>query len=273
MLRVLYIAVNYGTPAHARRYVECLRTSPQEARLVLVDNTERERRVPFEVARDLQNVVYYRPTPANLGYFGGARYGAAERMAQSFDAEWTVISNVDLIFDPAQLRSALERQACARAGVVAPAIVSRDSRENLNPYMESRPTRTRMRAYKGIFRSYMGFVAYSWLSRAVRRRAWFRHAPDERTEDRAIYAPHGSFMVISREFFRRGGNLEHPPFLFGEEITIAEQARALELPVVFCPSILVTHEQHASTSGLPSRRQHGLEAAAAAYVADAYFRR
>ena len=271
-MKVLYIAVNYGTAEHARRYIDCFRTSPQGARLILVDNTEPERRVPLEVEPDFENVVYYCPTRANLGYFGGARYGASSWMARSFDPEWIVISNVDLTFDPAQLRSALARQVCTRVGVVAPAILSSPSCENLNPFMESRPTRTRMQAYKRIFRSYAGFVAYSWLSRVVRRRAWSGRAPDGLATERTIYAPHGAFMIISREFFRRGGNLHHPPFLFGEEITIAEQARALSLPIVYCPTIRVIHEQHASTSGLPTRLHQGLEADAAAYVADAYFR-
>lgn len=90
--------------------------------------------------------------------------------------------------------------------------------------------------------------------------------------DRQVYAPHGALMVLSREFFRRGGSLEHPPFLFGEEITIAEEALRVSLPVIYSPSIAVIHEQHASVSRLPSRVHHEFVSHAAAYVADEYFR-
>ena len=271
-MRILYIAVNYRTSRHAEEFVKCFLRDARDARLVLVDNSEPDRRVALNVAPTGAGAIHYYATPQNLGYFGGVRYGLSNPTVVDFDAEWVVVSNVDLTFDPTQLRRALARRDSTKIGVIAPAITSRYSLERLNPFMASRPTRTRMHAYKHIFRSYLGFAAYSWLSTVRGRRARVRGHSTSCNADREIYAPHGALMVLSREFFRRGGSLEHPPFLFGEEITIAEEAHRVSLPVIYCPSIAVTHEQHASVSRLPSRVQHELVFRAAAYVADEYFR-
>lgn len=270
-MRILYIAVNYRTVRHARRFIECLRGASQNDRLIMVDNTEPERREPLNVDPALGRTVFERPAPDNLGYFGGARFGIDTQEARDFDPDWTVVSNVDVVFNPAQVRTVMGEYDREAVGVVAPAIVGEPSHENLNPFMVNRPTPWRMRGYGYVFHTYPGYAAYSWLSQVVRHRAWRRPRTAGRGEG-AIYAPHGAFMILSREFFRRGGSLDHPPFLYGEEITVAERARAVSLSVRYCPRIRVVHHQHASISALPSRVNHRLAAAASVYVANAYFR-
>lgn len=271
-MRILYIAVNYRTPRHAEAFAKCFERDPRDSVLVLVDNSEPDWQLRLDIAPAMAKAIHCCATPQNLGYFGGVRYGLSTPMARNFNPDWVVVSNVDLTFDPTQIRRALAERDATKVGAIAPAITSRISREKLNPFMASRPTRARMRAYKLVFRYYPTFAAYSLISSITRRRAWMRgHATDEST-DREIYAPHGALIILSREFFRRVGGLEHPPFLFGEEITIAEQARRASLPILYCPKIAVTHEQHASTSRLPGRLQHELLSRAAAHVADVYFR-
>lgn len=269
-MTILYVAVNYGTSGHAQHFVECLERDPHDARLIVVDNTEAERRVPLSINPTLADVIYDCPAPQNLGYFGGARYGVSSLWARKVDADWTVVSNVDVIFDSAQVRATLDQYDTATVGIIAPAIMSEPAMEELNPFMRIRPSPMRMRAYKIIFSRYAGYVAYSWLSRLIRRRAWSGR-PRGIPCDEMIYAPHGAFMIFSREYFKRGGNLDHLPFLFGEEITVAEQARALSLPVLYCPRIRLRHEQHASMSKLPTRLHHRFVSSAASHVADTYF--
>lgn len=270
-MTILYVAVNYGTSGHAQHFIECLERDPRDARLIVVDNTEPERRVPLRIKSTLVDVIYDYPAPKNLGYFGGVRYGVSSPRASEVDADWTVVSNVDINFDAAQVHATLDQYDTATVGIIAPAIISEPAMEELNPFMRTRPSVMRMRAYKIIFGKYAGYAAYSWLSGLVRRRA--RSArPRGTLRDEFIYAPHGAFMIFSREYFRRGGNLDHRPFLFGEEITVAEQARALSLPVLYCPRIRLKHEQHASMSKLPTRVHHRFVSAAASHAADTYFR-
>jgi hypothetical protein len=88
---------------------------------------------------------------------------------------------------------------------------------------------------------------------------------------REIYAPHGSFMIFSREYWREAAGLNHNPFLFGEEITVAEYSRGKNLPVIFDPSLSVHHIGHASMGTFPSRRKLNWLREATRFCADEYF--
>ena len=78
-------------------------------------------------------------------------------------------------------------------------------------------------------------------------------------------------MILGRGFFERGGTLLHQPFLFGEEITIAEQARRMRLPVLYLPTVEIAHAEHVSTSRLPSRMHHRFVRDSVRFIADNYF--
>ncbi len=251
--------------------MECFRRDPWGARLLVVDNSEADARVSLRIPTAQSDAIHYLAPSHNLGYFGGARWALSSDAARSFGADWTVVSNVDLTFDPTELRAVLSEFDARKIGVIAPAITSKDALERLNPFLEQRPRRARMRVYKYVFASYWCFALYSWGAEILRRRAWSSAATSEMNRERDIYAPHGSFMIFSAEFFCRGGSLDHPPFLFGEEFTVAERAREVSLPVVYCPAIRITHEQHASVARLPSRLHQRFMHAAATYVADAFF--
>jgi len=128
---------------------------------------------------------------------------------------------------------------------------------------------------KWVFRYYPSMVLYEGLSalvaQALKPMRPQRDSAGQVSAEQAMYAPHGCFIVLSREYFRRGGSLNHPPFLFGEEISVAEAARHASLPVRFCPDLRVEHSEHASVMKLPSRRIHRFLAEASAYCADRFF--
>jgi GT2 family glycosyltransferase len=70
-----------------------------------------------------------------------------------------------------------------------------------------------------------------------------------------IYAPFGAIVVINRAFFELGGTLADSPFLFCEEIFLAEKLRSLGLKAVFDPRLRVIHRQHGSVGGLAPRQR------------------
>jgi GT2 family glycosyltransferase len=247
--------------------MECFRNVGDDTHVVLVDNTEPSHHEAVGPAAVANRVMLFRP-PTNLGYFGGARYGLERAKYLGLSSDWVVVSNVDVRFSPSLVAAALAGQDPGKVGVVGPSIRSSLSNRDLNPFMSSRPSRFRMRAYRHIFATYWGFAAYSALSDFANRLRQ-RRVLVEREE--AIYAAHGAFLIFSREFFARGGSLDHPPFLFGEEITVAERVSSLGLPILFLPQIRIVHEEHASTSRLPGKFHHRLMRDAVVYVADTYF--
>jgi len=272
-LKILFLAVNYGTDDHALSFQRQFAHARLDHRVLLVDNTEGAGRGRLEATFPRDHAQFRCVTaPGNLGYFGGMRYGIDLDWARDYRADWTVISNVDVLFDPDGIANALREQNPSEIACVAPSIVSELTGVNLNPHMVKRPKAWRMRLYKWIFHSYWGLVGYTRISDLMRRRDGGKR-PESGASPVAthIYAPHGSFMIMGRGFFERGGTLAHAPFLFGEEITIAEQARRLKMPVVYLPAAKVRHAEHVSTSRLPSRVHHRFVRDSVRFIADTYF--
>ena len=70
-----------------------------------------------------------------------------------------------------------------------------------------------------------------------------------------IYAPHGSAILLHRRYFEQGGHLRCSTLMYGEELHVAEQARAAGLQVVWAPMLRLEHRPHATTKGI-ARAQH-----------------
>jgi GT2 family glycosyltransferase len=280
------VAVNYNTTQHslalARRFDE-LPDLQARAMLMLVDNSVGGH--AGELGRALREAgsgATCISPGSNLGYFGGARFGLEAARSRGLLFRWLVVSNVDLQFDPEEVVGRLAALDAAQIGVVAPNITSSLTGKRLNPYMRHRPMALRMHAYKWIYRFYPSMRAYEWLSmvRGQLHAAGVgrRHRPTVLSSGASetevlvpIYAGHGSMLAFSQEYFRRGGSLGHAPFLFGEEISVAEAALRSGLSVVWHPGIAVEHAEHVSVGKLPGHRMHGFLREATAYCADTYF--
>lgn len=275
-VNVLHVAVNYETTEQCdqfvRRYLRT-RSLPDRTQLVVVDNSSADRRSDLaRLASAWGPDVALLLAPSNLGYLGGARYALeSPRCAKALArVDWLIVSNVDLSYDHGQLERALAAHDPSAVAAIAPRIVSAADRSELNPFMATRPSPLRMRSYQLLFRSFAVLVGYSWVSEAIRR-ATRALRSTARVSPGGIYAPHGSFFILSRRCFGSAAALAHRPFLFGEEIFVAERARNAGLPIVFDPSIRIEHADHASTRHLPKRSLHRFHRDAADWIARTYF--
>ena len=64
---------------------------------------------------------------------------------------------------------------------------------------------------------------------------------------KTVYAVHGSAILFSNYFFRHGGWLDDNFEMYGEELTVAEIAKKLDLPITYYPELKITHFEHQST--------------------------
>jgi GT2 family glycosyltransferase len=253
---VVFIPVNYNSDRETCVQLERFAELEDQCRLFVcvVDNTQRNAGDSLEIPKS-QNVCVVR-SPRNLGYFGGAAYGLSQYLHDHAMPDWVVVSNVDLLItDPQFLRKLAVLKCAPHMGAVAP----------------------RMHLYKWLYRSWLGLNAHELASAVFHRlrSAVAQITPTKlspsRDVSRKIYAPHGSFVVLSKEYFRAGGSLDFPCFLFGEEIYLAESLRQLGLDVIYEPSLEVVHQEHKSTKLLKSRKLARFVASSAAYCADTYF--
>lgn len=284
---VTFLAVNYNSVEDSLALALSFDRSRERlggrAELFLIDNSTGA--AARELATALGSVgsgVTCISPGENLGYFGGLRFGISALRARNLWPRWLVVSNVDLIFDPVNFVEGLSAVSAQTVGVVAPSVYSKLSKRALNPYMRRRPSAARMHSYKWVYRHYFSMRTYEWLAaqkaRLRLRLSWPTRATYVQespvsgpSAGEEIYAGHGSILAFSAEYFRRGGNLDHGPFLFGEEITVAESARRLSLPLLWMPSLHVEHAEHVSVGKLPGRRMHEFLKEATAYCADVYF--
>ncbi len=280
----LVLPISYDSDDETLRYLDCLNSlsAPPSVAVILIDNTLRKRGEsgPF-TGRGRVSVI--RPH-GNLGYLGGARYGLSRYLQAHVLPDWIVISNVDLLIQNSDFFERLSDLALPGVAAVAPRIRSMLTGRDQNPYLLHRPSALRMHVYKWVFRSRTLLNLTEALAAFAKKlKTHFTRDPgnagrsnrqsghDSNFENEHIYAPHGSFLILSKEYFTRGGNLDFPGFLFGEEIYIAETIRRLGLRVVYRPDLEVVHQEHRSTRLFKSRKLAADVAFSAAYCADAFF--
>jgi GT2 family glycosyltransferase len=271
---VLLICVKYDADNETERYLGSIQTlrGLENLQVIVVDNTPNSTLGRTLCACNVRVIQ----APGNLGYFGGARYGLSCYLRDNPLPPWVIVSNVDLTIDDDHfIERLMHLNVSPDLGVVAPSIRSNLTGIDQNPFMRTQPSPWRMHAYKWLHRSRFILNAHELTSAAVNRIAakvfTKRKILDGQPPAEKIYAPHGSFLIFSGMYFERGGDLNYPEFLFGEEVYIAEKVRSLQLKILYQPSMVVMHQEHSSTKLLRSRAVAAYIASSAAYCADAFF--
>jgi GT2 family glycosyltransferase len=259
---VHFVVVNYRGSSALPAYLRSLQAQDCAFwRMTVVDNSADQQELRnLETVAEGEPRVKVRGAPDNLGYFGGAHWLLSQPGAKL--ATWTVVSNMDVrLAGPAFVGRLLQMDA--DAPVLAPLVVSAPDGRAQNPYLTTRPTAHTMLRLRLVFSRPVLAYAYQ-----VAAQAGMMLRPRSELDGLArqlVYAPHGSIIPVHQRYFTEGGNLEHPVFLFGEELTIAEQCRRLGFPVMFEPSLRVIHDKHQTTGVWPSRRILRAKAEAADY--------
>lgn len=236
-----WVVVSYGGAADAVGLIESL--SPErvpDVEVVVACNRHGDAgslRVALaeRIATGVARVVDY---PDNPGYLPAV----ARIVAGSTDPGHVVFSNADLVASPEtipQLLLELERRPNALS--LAPAVVGA-LQHDVNPYLTRPPSARRLRLLAALHR-------FPWVSDVMllRRNGHGSTLPAPGEPGQALWAGHGSCVVLSADFFARGGSLGYPFALFGEELWIGAEVARLEGEVRYVPDIRLEHREHAAT--------------------------
>ncbi len=284
---ILTICVSYNDLDEAVQFVgELLRQrNGYEQKIILVDNSLERKggETPVRRLKLDSRVLFYCPGE-NLGYFGGAARALERYLDQSPMPEWIIVSNPDIrIPDSVFLERLLRYYSSDPPAVIAPDIrlaarsLFPSSSLHQNPAMLRRPSSMRMHFISRIFSFYPVYLCYEFLSGLSHLLLNILLPPgnqrvnEKQKQPLEIYAPFGAFIIFNRRYFERGGSLGHKCFLFGEEIFIGEQLRALGLKALYERRLQVTHRQHGSLINLSSRLRAGYVKEVSRYLADTYF--
>ncbi len=289
--KIALIGVNYNSETCAIRFIEGvskLLLDDIEFTIILIDNTERLSSDDFfSKIHAINNNVICIKALRNLGYFGGARLGLSTLLKDDEYPDWLIVTNVDIEFKDRYFLQILKtfKDHVDKPGVIAPTIWSNFSKRDINPKIVKRPSKRKMEFYTLIFSTYYSMNLYELLSAAkltIRRMLKYilkkmtlnYHKDSTNLADKfqVIYAPHGSCIIFSKEYFLSGGSLNYPQFLFNEEIFVAETVRALGLNVVYIPKLKVIDDEHVSTGIIRSRKMFSYISDSACYITNTYFK-
>ena len=277
-MNVLFCIVSYRTDEALTQYLHSIRAAADASgpgmtlHALVIDNSERREseRPAFVTGVEAAlpsctEVVFPR---ANLGYFGAL--SIAQQTAARRRPEVVIFSNADL-----QLAGDFLEQLYGRlptdAAVVAPAIiVAGEHAFDQNPKLVERYPRKRLRVQQIAYSNRLAFFGYNLLGFLKERLRSREAVPAADPVTRQIYAGHGALFIFTKlDFFL--GLPAYRPFLYGEELFIAEEARRKSELTRYVPHLRVFDMRHASTAGLGSERRRRLMKESVDYILQCYY--
>ncbi len=173
----------------------------------------------------------------NPGYFG-----AVKRLMQNVEMDvydYTIISNVDLKIEEDFFLKLADYNCAADTGWIAPQIWSLLEKRDRNPQVKNRYSLRKLK----ILRTFYQFPILDKLytHTIYRKKKYKKHVAGP------IYAGHGSFIILTRQYFNHCGKINYPVFLFCEELYLAEMCMKAGLKVEYVPDIKVIDLEHVST--------------------------
>ena len=277
----LVIVVNYGSPHSSIQLLHRLAILGYFDRLQvrIVDNRSSHNSIDgiTEASANYSNVCVLK-SEINRGYFGAARFALDMYLSlEPVFPDWTIVCNHDVLIEEKDFFTKLFQLDPSSVGVVAPRIQNMSGNADQNPFMSTRPGKLTLAKLQTVSSNYPVAVTWDWLwRRKLFVKSWLTAQrlsakTAEAGTPRVIYAPHGSFLIFSRKYFSAGGFLDSNLFLYGEELSVAEICRSLNLPIVYEPSLRVIHKEHLSTGKTLSRFTFECQRKAIQYISARYF--
>ncbi|MBO5024728.1 MAG: glycosyltransferase [Bacteroidaceae bacterium] len=239
--------VTYNSYSDLRKYLASIDVAAANVKDVLqtdvfiVDNTDCD-------CEDLSDCLAYKnikcqvfPYHENLGYFGGAQRALNEVEIGKYD--YIAITNVDLQLAEDTLVNIAAIEQEANIGWIAPALLSAKEKRDINPVCLHRYSKRKLQLL--LMKFDYPVIDYIYNKTLYKRKCLRKTYPSM-----DIYAGHGSFILLTKEYFNRCGLINYPIFLFGEELYLAEECRKHSLRVLYAPSIRIFDKEHVSTSKL-----------------------
>lgn len=269
-MNICIICVNYNSYNSLEKYLASLTKSLSYSdavnlKVVIANNSTQDIPASFFEYINSLNLDYIFINNDNIGYFP-AFSKTMDTLGNMISYDYIIISNVDLTVDESFFNTLKSKKFTTDIGVVAPAIISTQNNNDLNPKIINRPSRLQLYKNLLLFKFTYVFIFYSFLSTLKAK------SPTKKNISQYdIYAPHGSFIIFTKSYFAKGANINYPRFLFGEEIFVGEQCIKTGQRVRYDPDILIHDNEHGSTSKEKSKFISQEHVKSLAYLLEHYF--
>jgi hypothetical protein len=214
----------------------------------------------------------------NLGYFPSINFAINEYAIILSTYEYTIISNVDVSVSERFFITLESLPVLNNIGIYAPSIRSNTIGVDRNPKINKRPSYLKLKINQQLFRYSVTYFLLKLVNIIRLKLIGFSRTSSSKNikvsakpGGHKIYAPHGSFMIFTREFTKHNCEFNYPVFLFGEEVYVAEKSIEYNLDIIYLSDLIIFDDEHASTSLLKTEiyRKHNYEALS--YILKYYF--
>lgn len=245
MLRIAIVCVNYNSYDKISAFFDSLEVARKncdtfQLDIFMADNSSRKQN--FENRWNFNLVVRTFP---NIGYFGAAFKIINTIAILKYD--YTIISNVDVCVSDDFFDVLIHLNQKKNLAWIAPQIYSSYEHRDKNPQRINRPSGRRI---KQLIFMYSHPLFMNIYERTFYKRKSHSRLYEGGTE---IYCGHGSFIILTKEFFKKYTAIEYPCFLYCEELFLGELIRRAKLKVIYEPTLKVLDDEHVSTGTLPSK--------------------
>lgn len=264
-MKVLIVCVNYNSYMELAKYLASIDRSNKGVDGVTVDvyiadNSNGKERV---VNTQYENIRVEQYDFDNLGYLGGAS-AVVNNLPDVENYDYVAISNVDLQLSDNFFQVLKEKKIDDETAWIAPQIYSHDEDRDRNPKVIGRYSKKKLKMIYYMYKYPSLFYLYT--ATAYKRK---KLAP--KYDEMDIYAGHGSFMLLTRNFFKEYKRIEYPIFLFGEELFLAELIKNKGMKVRYVPSLRVEDMEHVSTSRMKKKFYFKCNTESIKYILDTFY--
>lgn len=242
--------------------------------LYFIDNSSNECKESIEKIKNYSsnfNIFYFKIN--NLGYFPSINFILENNNISLEEYQYLCITNVDLSISKSFFKNLLLIKHDDKTGVIAPSILSSDVKADKNPKIVTRPSKIKLKINKLFFNyltTYIVLKIVNIFRLKIRRKINSKLPNIKKANNDQIYAAHGSFFIFTNKFVEVENKFNYPVFLFGEEIYIAETAKANGLKTIYYPKLKIYDDEHASTSLMSSKFYRNSNYEALSYILAKY---
>lgn len=198
----------------------------------------------------------------NLGYFQAIKQLMLKHSPTRYD--YSIISNVDIVIDKDFFKRLADMEISHQTGWIAPKIYSAIEKRDKNPRVMNRYPYKKLQMLKVLFQH--PWLYYLYTHTLYKRKKLFTHQAGK------IYAGHGSFIILTVEYFKKCGIIDYPIFLFCEELYLAENCLCHQLDVIYTPTLTVYDAEHVSTGSFKNKQHCQYNQEALTYILAQYYK-
>lgn len=273
-MKIWIITVNYGNTKVTNDFIKSLENckSNKKLKLFIVDNNSAEN--TKKELNQIKNNTFLNVNlifnKKNIFYWPAIKKAFLENKKKETLPDWIIACNNDIIFHEKNFFNKLRNINKNTFSIIGPAVLNK-SKKDINPFMLNSLSIYEIFYWNIYFKSYkiakiLNFFNKFNIFRRNKSKSNYRYY-----DLKSVYAVHGSIIIFSNYYFKKGGYFDSNFKLFCEELTTAEIAKKIGCKIYHIPTLKVLHAEHSSTSKVDEKRLYRMAKESHNYFIKNYF--